>query len=108
MQIGAHGPGGAHADDIFHAIEIEKLIGIDADGGHAHAGGHDGDPFAVIGAGIALHAPDIIDQPGVGQEIFRNEFGSQRVAGHQHRGGEIADLRVNMRSGRIGHEKFLL
>ena len=26
MQIGAHGPGGAYADDIFHAIEIEKLI----------------------------------------------------------------------------------
>ena len=72
-------------------------MGVDADGWHTHAGGHDGDLHALVGAGVALHAPDVVDQHRVFQKILRDEFGAQRVAGHQHSFGEISGLRGNMR-----------
>ena len=59
-------------------------MGIDADGGHAHTGGHDGHPGALIGAGVALDAPDIVHQLGVFQERLGDELGPQGIAGHQN------------------------
>ena len=75
-------PGGADADDIFHAEETIQLIGINADGGHAHAARHHADGHAVIGAGVALHTAHVVDKVRVFQKVFRNEFGAQRVARH--------------------------
>ena len=95
------GPGGAHPDNVLHAVAIVKLVGINADGGHTHARGHDGDLHTLVGAGIALDAPDIVYKNGVFQEVFGNEPGPQRVAGHQYRLGDDALLRCDAGRGRF-------
>ena len=74
MDVLLNGTGGANPDDILHAVAGEQLVGVDADGGHAHAGGHDGDLHAFVGAGVALDAPDIVHQHGVFQKVLRNEL----------------------------------
>ena len=79
-----NGTGRAYPDDVFHAEEIKQLVGVNADGGHTHAGGHDGDLHALVKAGIAIDTPDIIDQHRVFQKVFRNELCPQRITGHQH------------------------
>jgi len=93
----------ADADDVIHIILREQLIGIDTDGRHAHAGGHDGDLDTLVGAGVALHAPDVVDEDGVFQEILGDEFAAQRVAGHQYGLAEITGLCGNMRGGGWEH-----
>ncbi|CAN4018018.1 Ribosome-associated protein L7Ae-like, partial [Dysosmobacter welbionis] len=70
--------------DVVHIIEVEQLMGVNADGGHPHAGGHDGHRRALIGAGVALDAPDVVHQLRVLQKGLRDEFGPQRIAGHQN------------------------
>ena len=74
VYVVADAAGGAHADDVFHAVEVEQFRGIDADGRHAHAAGHDGDALAVVIAGIALNAAGVVDQHSVGEVVFGNEF----------------------------------
>ncbi|CAN4015767.1 Large polyvalent protein associated domain-containing protein, partial [Dysosmobacter welbionis] len=84
LQLGGDGTGAAHPDDVVHIIEVEQLMGVNADGGHPHAGGHDGHRRALIGAGVALDAPDVVHQLRVLQKGLRDEFGPQRIAGHQN------------------------
>lgn len=84
LQLGGDGTGTAHPDDVVHIVEMVELVGVDADGGHAHAGGHHGHRCSAVSAGVAVDAPDMIDQPGVFQKCFGDEFGPQRVAGHQN------------------------
>ena len=99
------GTGGAHTDDVLDTKEVEQLMGIDADGGHAHAGGHDGDLHTLIVAGVALNTTDVVHQNGVLQEILCNKLGTQRIAGHQNSLAE-ADLieDVDMRGrGEVRH-----
>ena len=98
LQAGADGSGGADADDVVHAVLGEQLIGVDADGGHPHAGGHNGDGYILVGAGIAVDAPDVVDQPGVVQEGVGDELGPQGVAGHEDGLGEIAGVGGIVRS----------
>ena len=50
----------------------EKLMGVDPDGRHPHAGGHDGDRRPVIQARIPLDPPDIIDQARLLQVMLRD------------------------------------
>ena len=88
LQVRPQSTGGAHADDVLHAVLGVQLMGVDADGGHSHAGGHHGDGHALIGAGVALDAPDVVHQHGVFQEGFGDELGAQGVAGHQNGFGE--------------------
>ena len=86
---------------ISDNILSEQLVGVDADGGHAHAGGHDGHADAVIRAGVALHAADVVDEPRIFKERFGNEFRAQRVAGHQDSFGKIAFYGAVVRSRHI-------
>ena len=65
-------------------------MGVDADGGHSHAGGHHGDGHALIAPVVALDAPDVVHQHGVFQEGFGDELGAQGVAGHQNGFGKRA------------------
>ena len=102
------GAGGANPDDVLHAEHGEQLVGVDADGGHAHAGGHDGDLHALIKACVAVDAPDIIHQDGIFQEVFGDKLGAQRIAGHQN-GLAEADLILDIdmgSGGEVGHNKF--
>ena len=87
-----NGTGGADPDDVLHTVAVKQLVGVNADGGHAHAGSHHRDLHALVGAGITLDAPDVIDQNGIFQKVFRNELGTQGVAGHQHGFTEVAGL----------------
>ena len=84
------GAGGADADDVLDAVLGVQLVGIDADGRHAHAAAHHADGAALIGAGVAVHTADVGDKARVLEEGLGNEFGAQRVAGHQDGLGEIA------------------
>ena len=102
------GSGGAHPDDVVHIVAGEQLVGVDADGGHAHAGGHDGDLHPLVGAGIALDAPDVVHQHRVLQEVLRNELRAQGVAGHKHGLAEVSGFGGNMGSGCNEHSRFLL
>ena len=86
----------ADADDVFHAVEVVKLIAVDADGGHTHAGSHDGNALPFVGSRIALNAAHVVDQHRVGQIGFRDEFRAERVAGHQHGRREIAGVRMDV------------
>ena len=99
MQLVGHRPGGADADDVLHAVEVVQLVGIDADGRHAHARGHDADALALPGAGVAVYAAHVVDQLGVGEVGVGDEFGAQRVAGHQYGAGEVAGLAADVRGG---------
>ena len=102
-----NGSGRPDPDDVLHAEEVEQLVGIDADGRHAHAGGHDGHLHAFVPAGIAVNAPDVIDQDGIFQKMLRDELGAQGIAGHQH-GLAEANLigHVDMGgSGEVGHNE---
>ncbi len=83
LQFFAEGPGGAHPDDVLHAVEVEELVGVNADAGDAHAGGHGGNLHAVVGPRPALDAPDVVHQPGVFQKGPGNELCPEGVAGHE-------------------------
>ena len=106
MQIVADAPGGADADDGLNAEEAEKLLGVQGEGGDAHAGAHDGNLLAFEGAGIAQHIPNVVEEDGVFQIVLRDELGAQRVAGHQdHLGHMGAGLEFNTGGrGRSHHE----
>ena len=103
-----HRAGRADAHDIFHAEDRIQLPGINADGRHAHAGGHDGNFHAMIRAGIAVDAADVIDEDGIFQKVFRNELRPQRVAGHENGSAKIAGFGIDMRSRIISHIIWLL
>ena len=90
LQVRPHGPGGAHADDVLHAVLGVQLVGVNADGGHSHTGSHHGHRHTLIGASVALDAPDVVHQHGVFQEGFGNELRAQGIAGHQDGFGECA------------------
>ena len=90
FKSGGYAAGGADADNIIDIVEIEKLIGIYAYRGHAHAGRHDGDGLSVISSGIALNAPDIVYEAGVVEKSFGDIFRPERIAGHEDCFGEIA------------------
>ena len=100
VHIFLNGSGRADPDNIFYIIEIIQLMGINAHGGHAHAGGHHGDSGSLVGAGVTLNTPDIIDKYGIFQIGFRNESGTEGVSGHQYGFGEVAGFCTVMR----GHE----
>ena len=106
VNILLNGTGRAYPDDVLHAVAVEQLVGVDADGGHTHAGGHDGDLHAFVGAGVALNAPAVVDQHRIFQESFRDELGAQRIAGHEHGFAEVPGLGGNMRGGSGKHRWF--
>ena len=70
--------------------DLEELIRVDADGGHSHAGSHNGDGYVPVSPGVALDATDIVDQLRGSQEGFRDELRAEGVAGHEDSLREIA------------------
>ena len=68
------GAGGADTDDVFHTVEVKQLVGVDADGGHTHAGCHNGYGNALPCAGITLYTAYIVYQNGVFKKVFCYEF----------------------------------
>ena len=94
--MGLDGAGRADAHDVLHPVGAEQLPGINADGGHAHAGGHDGDLDALIGAGVALDPPDVVYQHGVFQKMIGDILGTKGIAGHQDRLAEIGGHGLDM------------
>ena len=98
----------ANPQNVLHAVAVKKLVGVDAHRGHTHTGGHHRHLYTVISAGIALNTADVVDQNRVFQEVFSNEFGPQRVTGHQYGLCKITGLCGNVGGGGFEHCKFLL
>ena len=69
---------------------MEQLVGVDADAGDAHTGGHNGHRRSLVGAGVALDAPDVVHQLHVFQKALRDKVCPQGIAGHQHRFSKCA------------------
>ena len=86
------------ADDGLYIIEVEQLIGVDADRGNTHAMALDRHAFALIGAGVAQHAAHLVIERGVFQIAFSHQLGAQGVAGHNHGGCNLAILGADVRS----------
>ena len=63
---------------------MDQLIGIDADGGNSHTGGHDRNFDALIAAGEAEDVADRIKLDRILKEILGDEFCSQRIAGEKY------------------------
>ena len=91
-----HGAAGAHADQVLHAILSDQLVGIDADGGNAHAGAHGGDSLALVGAGEAPHTAHVVEFDGVLEEGVGNVLRSSGIAGEQDAFSNIAGFGANM------------
>ena len=102
VDLGLDGAGGADAHDVADVVGVVELVGIDADGGHAHAGGHDGHPDALVGAGVALDAADIVDEDGILEEVVCDVLRAQRIARHKDGLAEVFGLCLDMRS-RVVH-----
>ena len=51
-----------HSDDALDIVLREQLVGVDTDGRHPHAAGHHADENALVGACVALHAADVVDE----------------------------------------------
>ena len=103
-----HTAAGAHTDQRLDAVLGHQLLHINADGGDAHAGAHHGDGHAVIGAGKAQHAADVVELNRVLQKVFGNVFGAQGVAGQQNAGGDASGGGVDMRTHRFSSFPFVL
>ena len=99
MDVLLNGACGADTDDVLHTEEVKQLVGIDADGGHTHAGGHDGDFDTLVVAGVAVDTTDIVYKNRVFKEVFCNKPGAQGIAGHQN-GLAEADFILNIDMGR--------
>ena len=85
------------ADDIFHAVEVEQLVGVDADGGHTHTAAHHADGAAFVGAGKAQHPAHASHLPDILQKGVGNKFGTQGVTRHKDCLGEIAHFCADVR-----------
>ena len=81
VNVVGNAAGSADAENPVYVILVEQLIGIDADRGHAHAAALYGNRYAVIGAGVAVHAADGIVAYCVFQKMFCDEFRPQRSPG---------------------------
>ena len=105
MQLLAQRADRADAQDVLHAVEVVKLVAVNADGGHTHAAGHYAHRHAFVGPGVALDAADVVDEAAAVKEVFGDELRAQRVAGHEYGFGEIAGSGAVMR---CGHDDLLL
>ena len=97
VQIFIEATARAHANYIFDVVEIEQLVRIDSYGRLSHARSHNGHSFIFIIAGVALNTAQIVDEHGLIQKIFGNEFCAQRITGHQYGLREIAFFCGDMR-----------
>ena len=96
------GTGRTDADDVLDAVLGVQLIGIDADGRHAHAAAHHADGAALVSTRIAKHTAHIGDEARIFKKGLRNEFGAQGVPRHQDGFGKIAVFGAVMRGRHFG------
>ena len=57
-------------------------VGVDADGGHTHTGGHNGNLNALVVAGVAVDTTDIVYKNRILQKILSNKLGTQGITRH--------------------------
>ena len=90
VQVFVHGTAGAHPDEFLAAEDLHQLVGVDGDGGHAHAGGLDGDRHSLVSARIAEIVAYMRIFHSAFKKIFGNEFGSQGISRQQDALGYLA------------------
>ena len=105
MEIGLYRSCRSDADDGLHTVEIEELVGIDADGGHTHAVTHHADALALMSACKAKHTSNIVELYGIIEELLCHEFRTQRIARHNHCLGDVAILGPDVGSWSFCHNQ---
>lgn len=88
-EVGVVGAGGADADNGVDVVEIEKLVGIDADRGDSHPVAHHADFLSLIGSREAEHPADPVHDDRVFEVVVRHILGAERVAGHDDGPGDF-------------------
>lgn len=61
---------------MLDAEGVDEFVGVEAGGGDAHAGAHDGDTLALEVAGVAEHIADGVELDDVFQVGVGNELGA--------------------------------
>ena len=107
VDVVLQGPGRADADDVLHIVGRVQLPAVDADGRHAHAGGHHAHRHVLPFAGVALYAAHVVDEHGVGQEILGDVLRAQGVAGHEDGLGKGSGSGAVMRGHTYSSLSFL-
>ena len=97
------GTGRAYTDNGLHIVEVEQFVGVNADGGHAHAVAHHAHPLAVVRAGETEHAAHIVELYGILKKFLCHEFGPERITGHNHGLGNLAFACPDMGSWCLVH-----
>ena len=92
LHLGSDAAGGAYPDDFLYVVGVEQLIGVDADGGHAHAAALDGYGNALISARKAQHIPHPVVAHRMLQILFCDELRPQGISGHQHPGCDLSRI----------------
>ena len=103
VEIVVDGTSGTHTDDGLHAVEVVKLVGIDADRGHTHTVTHHADTLSLVGAGITQHATNIIKLHCIVEELLGHQFHTQRIARHDYCLGNVAKFCPDVGSWSITH-----
>ena len=65
LDVFLHSADGTDADELLYAVVVDELPGVDADGGNTHAGAHDRNGVAFIGAGKPQHIAHAVELDGV-------------------------------------------
>ena len=90
FQIGVDCPCRADTNDVVYTVKVVQLVAVNADGRYAHATCHDGNALTLVSARVTLHATHVVDKHGVGEVVFGNVFGAERIARHKHGRRKIA------------------
>ena len=98
QNVGMDGTGRADTHNVLHIKYVIQFMGV-------NAGRHNGNSGTFIKSGVSLNAADVVHQFGIFQKVFCNEFGAQRITGHQYRLSEVPRSCLNVRSRIICHRK---
>ena len=98
MQVGLQGATRSDAHQAPAAEDVDELVGVQGDGGNAHAGSHDGHRGALVGAGEAEHVAHRVELLDVLQVGLGDELRAQGVSRKQDRLGDGSGG-INVRCG---------
>ena len=84
---------GADADQVLHAVYMDQLMAVDADGRDPHARPHDRNGFSLVGPCESEHIADGIELHRVFKKCVCDHFRPQGIPRQKDRLCNLSDLR---------------